>query len=157
MAGYRFLTTWLLEAPRTDVFEAIWDCERWPAWWRGVESVRTLEGGDEEGVGSLGRFVWRSRLPYRVEFETRIVRVERPFLMEGRVDGELEGRGRWRLFEEHGVTAVTYDWSVRTTAPWMNRLAPVLRPVFVSNHDVVMRWGGEGLARLLGARLLAGG
>jgi hypothetical protein len=36
----------------------------------------------------------------------------------------------------------------------MNVLAPVARPLFAWNHDHVMRSGGEGLARLLGARLL---
>ncbi|MEA2376163.1 MAG: hypothetical protein QOD13_70, partial [Thermoleophilaceae bacterium] len=36
-------------------------------------------------------------------------------------------------------------------------LAPVARPVFEYNHDVVMRWGGEGLARRLGVELLAAG
>jgi hypothetical protein len=37
----------------------------------------------------------------------------------------------------------------------MNLLAPVARPAFKSNHDFVMRHGGEGLAKLLGAPLLA--
>jgi hypothetical protein len=71
--------------------------------------------------------------------------------------GELEGTGRWRLFEQDGVTAVLYEWNVRTTRRWMNLLAPVARPVFEYNHDVVMRWGGEGLARRLGVELLAAG
>jgi hypothetical protein len=43
------------------------------------------------------------------------------------------------------VTAVTYEWNVRTTKAWMNALAPVARPVFAFNHDYVMRRGGEGL------------
>jgi uncharacterized protein YndB with AHSA1/START domain len=157
VADYAFLTTWLVEAPREEVFHAIWDSERWPEWWRGVESARTLEPGDEDGVGSLGRYVWKSRLPYRLEFETRVLTVDRPRLMVGRVSGELEGIGRWRLFEERGVTAATYEWEVRTTARWMNRLAPALRGAFAWNHDMVMAWGGEGLARRLGARLLAHG
>jgi uncharacterized protein YndB with AHSA1/START domain len=157
VADYRFLTTWLIEAPRAAVFEVIRDAERWPEWWRGVESVLTLEPGDDDGVGSLGRYVWRSRLPYRIEFDTRTLRVERPFLMEGRASGGLEGTGVWRLFEERGVTAVTYDWRVRTTGAWMNRVAPLLRPAFAWNHDVVMRWGGECLARRVGAPLLANG
>ena len=42
-----------------------------------------------------------------------------------------------------------------TTKPWMNLLAPIARPVFEWNHDWVMRNGGEGLASLLGCRLLA--
>jgi hypothetical protein len=144
-----------VDAPRDDVFQAIWDSERWPSWWRGVESVVKLEEGDEEGVGSLGRYVWKSRLPYRLEFETRTTRVERPYLLEGEADGELAGTGVWRVFEQDGVTAVLYDWNVRTTAAWMNLFAPVARPFFRWNHDVVMRWGGEGLAKLLGSRLLA--
>jgi hypothetical protein len=122
-----------------------------------VESVVTLEEGDDEGVGSLGRYVWKSRLPYRLEFDTRITRVERPHMMEGQATGELAGTGRWQLFEEEGVTAAVYDWNVRTTGPLMNLLAPLARPVFKWNHDVVMRWGGEGIADLLGARLLAHG
>ena len=55
------------------------------------------------------------------------------------------------------MTAVVYDWQVATTKRWMNLLSPIARPVFEYNHDVVMRWGGEGLARRLGARLLAAG
>jgi hypothetical protein len=144
----------VLEAPRDEVFHTIWDSEAWPSWWRGVESVVKVEDGDEEGVGSLGRYVWKSRLPYRLEFEMRTTRVERPALMEGQADGELAGTGRWRMFEQDGVTAVLYDWDVRTTAPWMNLLAPIARPFFAWNHDVVMGWGAEGLARRLGTRLV---
>jgi hypothetical protein len=33
-------------------------------------------------------------------------------------------------------------------------VAPVARPAFQYNHDAVMRHGGEGLARRLGARLI---
>jgi len=37
----------------------------------------------------------------------------------------------------------------------MNRMAPLLRPVFEWNHDWVMRRGGEGIAARLGCKLLA--
>jgi hypothetical protein len=108
-------------------------------------------------VGSRFLIEWRSRLPYPLRFEFVVERVERPRLMEGRVVGELAGVGRWRLLEEDGMTAVLYEWEVQTTKRWMNLLAPLARPVFEWNHDVVMRWGGEDLARRLGARLLASG
>jgi hypothetical protein len=55
------------------------------------------------------------------------------------------------------VSAVLYEWSVHTTKRWMNFLGPVARPVFEYNHNVVMRWGGEGLARRLDCNLLAAG
>jgi hypothetical protein len=77
--------------------------------------------------------------------------------MYGTATGELTGTGHWRLYEQAGVTAVTYEWNVSTSKRWMNALAPVARPLFQYNHNVVMRWGGEGLARHLGCNLLAAG
>lgn len=154
MASYLFLTTWIVDAPIGPVWDAIHDVEGWPQWWRGVERVEVLDRGDAQGLGSVHRLAWRSRLPYTLEVTSRTTRVERPHVIEGVTWGELAGEGRWRLFEGPG-TAVTYDWAVRTTAPWMNALAPVARGVFAWNHDVLMRRGGEGLARRLGARLIA--
>ena len=152
---YRFLTTWLLESPREPVWEAIFDQKSWPSWWRGVEQVIELDAGDENGVGAHSRMTWRSRLPYNVVFEVVTKTVEKPYLIEGDASGELAGQGRWRLFEQQGVTAVTYEWNVATTKPWMNALAPALRPAFEWNHNWVMRNGGVGIAELLGCRLLA--
>jgi uncharacterized protein YndB with AHSA1/START domain len=157
VADYRFLTTWLLESPREPVWEAIYDQERWPQWWRGVEEVEEHDGGDDGGVGAVARMVWKSLLPYRVEFEITTTHVERPHLLQADAVGELSGVGRWRLFERDGVTAVLYEWNVATTKPWMNLLAPVARPIFEWNHDWVMTRGGEGIAKLLGCRLLASG
>jgi hypothetical protein len=157
LAGYRFLTTWLLGCERESAWEVLQDTLRWPDWWRGVESVVELEAGDEQHVGGRYRIAWRSRLPYPLEFEFTVDEVERPLTMAGSARGELQGTGRWRLFEQNGVTAVLYEWNVTTTKAWMNLLAPVARPVFAYNHDVVMGWGGVGLARRLAVPLLAHG
>ena len=156
MARYRFLTTWAF-GPGADlagVFDAIHDAQSYPSWWKGVVAVERLEQGDANAVGAVDRYVWKSKLPYELEFQSRVVRVERPYLMEGHAFGELEGEGRWRLWENPGGVCVTYEWNVGTTRAWMNALAPVARPVFAWNHDYVMRNGGEGLARLLDVPLL---
>jgi uncharacterized protein YndB with AHSA1/START domain len=157
LAEYKFLTTWLLEAERERIWDAIYESERWPEWWKGVEEAEKLEEGDEAGVGQYGRYVWKSKLPYRLEFFVLTTKVERPLLLEGEASGELAGSGRWRLFEQDGATAVIYEWNVRTTRTWMNLLSPIARPIFAVNHDYVMRNGGRGLAQLLQARLLAVG
>jgi uncharacterized protein YndB with AHSA1/START domain len=154
MAEYRLLTTWCLEAPIDPVWDAIYDSERWPEWWRGVESVLEVTPGDDNGIGQVGRYVWKSRLPYELDFEMVTTRVERPHLLEGEASGELAGTGRWRLFEARGTTAVLYEWNVRTTRAWMNLLAPIARPVFAWNHHWVMHNGGRGLAQRLGVRRL---
>lgn len=152
VARYAFLTTWLLDADRERVFAVVRDFERWPQWWEGVEHVALDgEGGMEQR--------WRSRLPYGVAFRARVERIEPPALIEGTVgDGALHGRGRCRLLAlPEGGTAVVFELEVETTEGWMNLLAPLARRVFVWNHDVLMRRGGEGIARRLGVRLLAHG
>jgi uncharacterized protein YndB with AHSA1/START domain len=157
MADYRFLTTWLLDTPREPVFDAIYDQASWPSWWRGVEEAVEVSPAEESGVGAVAKMVWKSLLPYRVEFEVTTTRVERPYLLQADAVGELTGLGRWRLYEDDGATAVLYEWNVATTRAWMNLVAPVARPVFEWNHDWVMSRGGEGIADLLGCRLLASG
>ena len=152
---YSFLTTWLLDSPRRPIWDVIYDEAAWPEWWRGVEVAEEIRPGNELGVGTISRMVWRSLLPYRVEFEVTTTRVEHLTLLEGRAVGELEGVGRWRFYEQDGITAVLYEWNVATTKAWMNAMAPLLRPAFEWNHDWVMARGGEGIARLLGCTLLA--
>jgi uncharacterized protein YndB with AHSA1/START domain len=150
MSEYAFVTRWSFQAPVEQVWDLIAKAEDWPGWWPGVEKVEVLEPGTEGEVGSLRRFTWKSRLPYRLAFDMRTTRVERPYVLEGRASGELDGTGRWELRQEGDWTRVRYEWRVATSKAWMNLLAPVARPLFAWNHDVVMRWGGEGLARRLG-------
>ena len=122
-----------------------------------MQRVTVLDPGGADRVGSRYQVRWRSRIPYELEFEFTVRRLEAPRLMEGYAVGELTGTGCWRLFEQDGLTAVTYEWNVRAGKPWMRLLEPLGRPVFAYNHDVVMRWGGEGLARELGVPLRGAG
>ena len=149
MARYRLTTTWVLGTGREQVFAVVRDFERWPEWWPGVEEVR-LEGDDMEQV-------WRSRLPYAVRFRAVVDAIEPPELIVGRVEGALRGTGRCRLTEVDEGTLVEFELAVETTEAWMNLVAPLARPVFVWNHDALMRRGGEGIARRLAAPLLSMG
>lgn len=157
MTAYSFLTTWCVDAPIERVWEVIYASEHYPRWWKGVRNVTELEPSDESGVGGLSRFEWRSKLPYSLEFDLRVTRCERPYLLEAHASGELEGIGVWRLYEGRAGTALVYSWKVSTTRRWMNRLAPMLRPAFVWNQDHAMRQGAQGLADELGAPLVAFG
>ena len=154
-AQYDFLTTWLVEAPIEPVWEVIHAIERWPDWWRGVQSVAELVHGDGDGEGSVYRHVWRSKIPYAVRFEVTVTEVRKPNLIVAESVGGLEGTGTFRLYEAPLGTAVAYEWAVRTTKAWMNVVAPVGRPLFAWNHHAVMKQGGVGLAHKLGVELVA--
>jgi hypothetical protein len=153
-AEFALLTVWRLPARIDAVWTELEAPEHWPDWWRYVKRVVELKRGDASGLGAIRRFTWSSRLPYTLSFDVRVTKVEKPHLLEGRAQGELDGTGTWRLAEAGGVTTVRYDWRVRATKAWMRLAAPLARPVFAWNHHGVMQAGGEGLARRLGTRLL---
>ena len=146
---YSFVTHWRIGASEEAVWDAIYEVERWPEWWPGVESAKKIRPGNAQGIGALHRFVWKSKLSYRLTFEMETLRAERPRLIEGRSYGELEGKGVWRLERDGEWTNVRYDWNVRTNVPWMNLLAPVFAPAFRWNHDEIMRRGEQGLKHRL--------
>ncbi|HKR00462.1 MAG TPA: SRPBCC family protein [Pyrinomonadaceae bacterium] len=150
MAAYEFVTVWRFKSPLAPVWELIYHSDRWPTWWKGVEKVVLVKEGGEDHVGSVHRYTWKSKLPYRLSFDMQLTRVEPMSVIEGKAMGELAGEGLWRLSHDGEVTTARYDWRVQTTKPWMNLLTPVARPLFKWNHNVVMEWGAEGLARELG-------
>ena len=153
---YEFVTVWRFDAPLEKVWETIRCSEKWNEWWTGVLRVEELKPGDaESGVGSIRRSTWKSKLPYTLEFDSEITRVEPMTTIEARAFGELEGTGIWTLTAENETTTrVRYDWKVKTTKKWMNLLAPLAKPFFKWNHNAIMNWGGEGLAKRLNCRLL---
>ena len=154
MQEYRLFTTWRIAAPLAQVFDAILHSLRWPEWWPGAELVEEIEPGNADGIGSIRRYSWKGRLPYRLGFCARATRIETPRVLEAVVTGDLDGTGRWMFSFEDGITTVHYEWHVRTTKPWMNAVAPFTRGVFTRNHHALMRKGGEALAHRLGARLV---
>ena len=154
MASYEFVTIWRVGAPVDKVWNEIYHTEYWPDWWKGVLSVRELKKGDELGVGSIRRYEWKTKLPYKLIFDIETVVVEPVNYLEGIAKGELEGKGIWRLSEDGDSTVVRYDWIVKTNKIWMNVLAPLAKPVFEWNHKVVMSWGAQSLAKRLDTQVI---
>lgn len=155
MAQFRFLTTWELDAPLPAVWDVIQKPLLWPQWWQGVIAVEELEAGDENGVGKLQQYVWRSRLPYAIRFTMRVLRVDLLSRIEGAASGEIEGIGIWHFSMRGNHTIVRYEWDVRTIPFWVNLIAPLARPLIRWNHDQIMNWGAAGLARHLNAQLVS--
>jgi hypothetical protein len=153
MGSYRFVTDWHVDAPTERVWDAIYHSERWPDWWHGVVAVAPVPAGPSDDAGEVRRYTFRGRLPYSLTFDMRVTRSDPHTLLEGRASGELEGTGTWTFRGSNGGTDVRYVWDVRTTRRWMDLPIPFARRFFTANHDLIMRWGAEGLERHLRARV----
>jgi hypothetical protein len=152
MTEYAFVSRWFIGAPIGQVFAAIEDAPRWPSWWEAVTRLDVLERGGPDGIGTVTRCEWQSALGYKLSFDARVTSKAPPYRIEVAATGELVGHGCWTLAPDNAGTVVEYAWEVATSKRWMNALATVLRPAFSYSHAIVMRKGGEGLGRHLGAR-----
>lgn len=154
MAEYHLNTLWRIAAPLQPVFDAVFDSLRWPEWWPGSEHVEEIDSGAPDGVGSIRRYAWKGRLPYRLSFDACATRLDPPRLLEASVKGDLEGIGRWAFVHREGITSVQYEWHVHTTKRWMNLVAPLGHHLLANNHNALMDAGAQALAQLLNARLV---
>lgn len=111
--------------------------------------MEKLVTGDIDGVGSVHRFTWKGKIPYRFAFTMRVTRYVPGVLLEGVAEGEVVGTGRWDFIRANDITIVRYTWTVRTNRLWMNLLAPIAKPIFKWNHDQVIRQGELGLTHWL--------
>ncbi|MCK9285095.1 MAG: SRPBCC family protein [Rhodocyclaceae bacterium] len=155
MPEYRLLTIWRIEAPLEQVYAVVLDSTRWPEWWPSVYKVEQTAAGDAAGIGSVRRYSWQGRLPYRLTFDVHATRIENLVAIEGTARGDLEGTGRWHFSRQGPVCVVSYEWHVRSTRGWMNLIAPLARSMFIRNHAWIMGQGAKHLARRLDAALLS--
>ena len=153
---FDLVSHWRICAPPERVWAALTDPESWPQWWPYVRRVHTLREGGADGLGSVRRIEWATRLPYDIVIEVEAVESLQLQRLRALSRGQLQGEGIWLLRSEGRFTDVTYVWRVELGKRWMRWLAPVLAPVFRWNHDGVMRAGGVGLARHLAAEHSAG-
>ncbi len=68
--------------------------------------------------------------------------------------GDLVGSGSCTVVyrESERVTELIFVWNVSLANAWMKRLAGIAHPLFVWNHERVMKSGEQGLIRQLSTR-----
>ena len=145
---YHFFDRWLIPAPIEQVWDSITQTEHYTQWWGKVyDEVEKLSEGDADGVGAKTRVVVHGPLPYKLGFVVESVRIEKPYVLEVRSQGDLIGTGVWRLRSVSGGTEVSYDWRPKAEFPLVRLLSPLLKPLFHYNHDWCMQQGEIGLRK----------
>ncbi len=142
---YRFRSLWPLPAPAPDVYRALERVEDYPRWWPQVREVTRLD----DTSASL-RF--RSLLPYDLTATLREGRRDpEAGVLEVAMSGDMEGWARWTVTARASGALARYDQEVVVRKPLLRRLAVPGRPLFRSNHRLMMRAGRRGLAAHLQA------
>jgi hypothetical protein len=146
---YHFVTIWQVKASLKEVWDIIIDVNHLPTWWPAVIKVKEIQKGDENGVNKIVEQTWKGILPYQLILVACITKVDYLKSIELTATGNLEGQGKWTFKEENGIVILQYDWQVTTTQTYLNVLGVILKPVLAWNHDVIMKWGEQGLVKKL--------
>lgn len=150
-ARYAFTSRWVIDADPARCWGEIERMLR-PGAVTGWPGVRVVQAPRAVRAGESIRLAVRSPLGYRLRVDLALGEVDAPRVLAARSAGDLRGEGRVELHPRGAATEVRFTWNVETTLVWMNRAAPVLRPVFAAAHAVVMRAGERAMRRALRRR-----
>lgn len=150
-----YVTVLELGAPVSAVHGAVMQPEAWLPAWPHVRSLERLADGGPTGIGRRHRATVRAVAPYTLTWEMEVVRAD-PDAVGWTARGDLEGHGCWRFRPDGSGTGtqIVSSWTVRPTPRWMAVLWPLARPLFLRNHDALMRRGARHLADHLDAELV---
>jgi uncharacterized protein YndB with AHSA1/START domain len=153
---YIFFTEWQIPAPVDIVYEILKSGRDYPRWWPDVYLEAHAELPEADGrVGDTVMLLTKGRLPYRLRWTARLVRLQKPTEIELTASGDFVGRGLWRLEPHSDGTHVTFDWRIRADKPLLRWFSSVLKPLFRWNHRWAMATGLERLKAEASRRLAA--
>jgi uncharacterized protein YndB with AHSA1/START domain len=117
---FRIPTRWLVEGSVEEVYDLISMPQDFVRWWSDVylRVEEETDPGDENGVGKAHRLHTRGRLPFTLDWQSRITEAQRPVHIVLEARGDLEGRGEWRLRQDGGMVHVDFDWTVVGNKPF---------------------------------------
>lgn len=140
---YVFRSEWHLAAPPDDVYVALEELRGYPDWWPEIRRVTQLDERTAE-------VHCKATLPYELVFVTSQIRRDREAgVLEASLRGDLDGFSRWTITADGSGTLAVFDEEVTAAKRLLQVLAPVARPVFRANHELMMRHGQRGLRTYL--------
>ena len=143
-------STWRVKGTVNDAYEILSHPEEFVRWWHTVYlKVNELTPGDDNGVGRTVSLWTKGKLPYTLHWQAQAVEIEKPHRIVVRAQGDLNGRGEWRLSQNGEWVDISYHWTVFVTKPWMIYLSPILKPIFAANHRWAMNQGKAALQQEL--------
>jgi hypothetical protein len=148
---YRFVEHWdIPDATPDEVYAVLSDARLLPRWWVGVYlTAEALGDGDDPRVGDRARVTARGFLPYKLNFVLEATALAPGRLVETRAVGDFVGVWRGALSPTAAGTRVDIDWTVTVEKPLVRFLSPLLKPIFVRNHNWTTLRGEAGLRAYL--------
>ena len=155
-SDYHFVTVWRVAGTIAEVRDVLGNVDTLTEWWPSVYlSVRRLEEGGPDAVGSVSQLHTKGWLPYTLTWNLELTEPLTDTGFALAAAGDLTGTGRWTFEQDGPEVVITYDWRVAASKPLLRRLAWFLKPAFAANHRWAMAKGEQSLGLELRRRRAA--
>jgi hypothetical protein len=151
-AKYNFITTFCVKASVEEVFAVLIAYNKWQTWWKGLNDLEVIKDARVPKGYKLALALGPGF--YNLHFTLTLDSISINKSISLNSSGDLQGVGTFTLSQKEDSTVVTFIWNVETTKFWMNLVEPIGRPIFVFEHNVIMKWFAQGLANYLQKELL---
>jgi hypothetical protein len=144
MNAYRLGYHWEIEGPIETVFHLVSDARTFPGWFPVFKRVEPDDPIGPLRVGSHALLQVRALLPYRLDWDVTVVRLETPRLIETdcrlTLGGRFPMRGyvRYTLEQRGPLVSVTNEQEFAAERPLPAFLRPIAQAAFTLNHDWAM-------------------
>jgi len=136
-APFRFDRSWRFDAPPDELWSAVADTSSFPSifpWLRDYDAGPLV-------AGTVARFRVQPPLPYSLHLIVSVVEVIDGSLVRTRVDGDVRGDAELAVIGVDDGSQARLRWDLVLVRPSLVRAAPILRPMMVAGHDVVVAMG----------------
>lgn len=146
---YHFDNSWKINAPLELIWNEVINYKKWPVWCDALKKIEQLDPFDHLEIGNNIRSIWKGALPYSLCFDARVKDFSPYSFLSFRVSGDLYGEGICRFLSSPGNTTLNFIWNVSPTKLWMKMSAPLVRPVFIENHNQIVEHAISGFTQMI--------
>jgi uncharacterized membrane protein len=146
---YCFDNSWTIDAPLELIWNELINYKKWPAWCASLTEIEQLDQFDRLQKGNNIRSVWKGTLPYSIRFDAKIKAYNPYSFLSFNVTGDLSGEGLCRFLSSPDTTTITFTWNVSPTKLWMKMGSSFARPVFMENHNRIIKKAVEGFTQMI--------
>jgi hypothetical protein len=155
MDSYQLGYRWTIEGPVETVFHYVSDARTFHEWFRVFKRVDADDPVGPLRVGSHSRMKVKALLPYTLDWEVTVSKLDPPRLMETDVRLSLNGRFgmrgyvRYRFVPAGRFVTVINEQELIADQPLPRILHPLAQAVFAFNPDWAMRAARAPLQRVV--------
>lgn len=142
LTQFDFIDRWTVKATAAEAVEVFADHADAGRWWPSTFLIaEQIEPGGADGTGRTIRALTAGFLPYRLQVLIRLVEIQGDNSYTLAFSGDLQGLTRVTTTQRGELLDLVFESHLAPAKPVVRYLMPVLKPLYICNHNWLMARG----------------